>query len=104
MAIIKPKQPYIDWANSFDDGGPILSLEDARQEGNAYLIDEGDNFIKFVEKHYQRIFEEELDGWMTDPDEWPQKRTLKMFKEWFDVEICEMVYDLSNKRLETDDY
>ena len=106
-AIIKPKQPYVDWANSFDDGGPTLDLEEARQSPNAYLREEQDmpeQLLKFVERHYRRIFEEKLDGWITDPDVWPKKRTLKVFKEWFDVEICEMVYDLGKKHLAVDDY
>ena len=69
VAIIRPKQPYIDWANSFDDGGPTLELEKTR--ANAYLIKEhGDirQSYKFVERNYAKIFEDKLNGWMTDPD------------------------------------
>jgi len=105
VAIIKPKQLYIDWANSFDDGGPTLTLEEARNDATAYLIDEADtrnDLQKYVEKHYSQIFGEELASWMNNPKLWPKKRTLKMFKEWFDVESFEMVCDLSKKSLAVD--
>ncbi len=103
--IVKPKQPYVDWANSFEDGGP--NLEETRKEGTAYLIrefDYVDQMVKHIEKNYAIIFENELFGWITDPEVWPKKRTLKMFKEWFEVEICEMVYDLGKGGIITEEF
>ena len=41
----------------------------------------------------------ELDGWHTNKKEWPQKRTYKMFKEWFRIDISTAVYDIENKTL-----
>jgi len=40
--VVKPKQPYIDWANSLDSSsdGPVLSLEDPELDHNVYLVDE----------------------------------------------------------------
>jgi hypothetical protein len=106
-AIIKPKQPYVDWANSFNDGGPTMNLENARKEGNAYLIpqfDYSDQAVKYVEKNYATIFENELRDWITDPEMWPKKRTLKMFKEWFDIEINEPVHDLGRGKIVAEKY
>ena len=103
VAIIKPKQPYIDWANSFDDGGPTLELVKARADASAYLIKVYDTInqsLRYVERNYAKIFEEELNGWMTDPDIWPQKRNLKMFKKWFDIEIYQLVCDLDKNVIE----
>ena len=107
VAIIRPKQPYIDWANSFNDDGPTLELEEARAEANAYLIKEHDEIkqsYKFVERNYARIFEEELNGWMQDPELWPQKRNFKIFKKWFDVESSEMVFDLGKDTIEVEEF
>ena len=36
--VVKPKQPYVDWANSFDDEGPTLSLGDARENADVFLV------------------------------------------------------------------
>ena len=45
------------------------------------------------------IFEEELYDWWRDQDAWPQKRNLKTFKEWFDVDFYCTVFDLVEKPL-----
>lgn len=36
--VIKPKPPYIDWANSFEDGGPKYTRQD--HSARIYLLDE----------------------------------------------------------------
>jgi len=54
---VGPKQPYIDWANSFDDGGPTLSLDKAH--GVTFLIPDTydeTNFEKWLKKNYREIF------------------------------------------------
>ncbi len=107
VAIIKPKQPYIDWANSFDDGGPTLELEEARANASAFLIKEHDDIRQsytFVERHYAQIFEEELNGWIKDQKLWPQKRNIEIFNKWFDVEISEMVFDLGKDTIEVEEF
>ena len=107
VAIIRPKQPYIDWANSFDDGGPTLELEKARANASAFLIKEHDDIrqsYKFVERNYAKIFEEKLNGWMTAPDIWPQKRNLRIFKKWFDIEISEVVCDIGKDSIEVEEF
>ncbi len=35
-----------------------------------------------------------LDCWLTDENQWPQDRTRRMFREWFDVQMCSGVEDL----------
>jgi hypothetical protein len=37
---ITRKQPYIDWANSFDDNGPELTAELADDRRTIYLVPE----------------------------------------------------------------
>src|SRR6266705_6844369 len=101
--IVKPKQPYIDWANYFDDGGPTLTLEKGRRDPSVFLADDVENDPepeRIVKQYYNVIFEHELRAWMTTEHTWPRKRDLRTFLEWFDVDICTMVIDLSSAELE----
>ncbi len=101
--VVRPKQPYIDWANSFDDGGPKYDPD--LHQAKVFLIDEAADtrdIKKVVRRLWPAIFEEELNSWMRDPDVWPQRRTLKVFVEWFEVEVCELVFDLGKKPIDYD--
>jgi hypothetical protein len=100
--VVRPKQAYVDWANHFDDGGPTLSIEEARRDPDVFLIEEvmGDfehepQKKKILKKYYTTIFEHQLDAWMTDEASWPPRRDFHTFLDWFDVEICSMVLNLS---------
>ncbi|MFH1934237.1 MAG: hypothetical protein ABIN18_22015 [Pseudomonadota bacterium] len=48
-------------------------------------------------KYFEQIFEEELNSWWLDPDDWPSQRDLKTFKKRFDVEFFPVVFDLMDK-------
>ena len=105
--VIKPKQPFINWANHFDDDGPTLSLEDARHDPDVSLVDDLENELekeKVVRKYYKTIFEHELEAWMTDENSWPVKRDLRTFLNWFDVDICSMVLNLARDPLWEEPY
>ena len=54
-------------------------------------------------KRWRWFFEEELHGWIVDPELWPDKLTPKTFTQFFDMEIHSMVMDVSGKELEVDD-
>ncbi len=104
LLLVRVKKPYASWANSFDDDGPRLNLAEHRKDANAYLVvdyagtgDAGE----LVELHWEEIFEYELNAWMRDPSTWPSNRTLRMFRQWFDVEFASMVFDLGEEPLET---
>jgi hypothetical protein len=109
--VVRPKQAYIDWANHFNDGGPTLSIEDARRDPDVFLIDElEDDFEhepqkkKILREYYTTIFEHQLDSWMTDEGSWPQKRDFQTFLDWFDVEICSMVLNISKDLVQEEPY
>ncbi len=92
---ILPKQPYYDWANAvFKDSTPMTPEQ---REATAYAIND-DFAVKdlstIVKRYFPFIFEMELFGVCTDPDEWPQERTWKMFQEWFAFHVGSMVWDL----------
>jgi hypothetical protein len=107
VVIVKPRQPCVDWANSFDDGIVTATLESLHDDPTAYLVppyemdDEREDIIK---EYYSVFFENELEGWVTDEDLWPQNRDLETFNRWFDVDFCSIVRDLSDERLEREEW
>ncbi len=103
LLLVRGKQPYADWANSFDDGGPRLDLAEHRQDANAYLVvdhEETGDLDNLVELHWEDIFGSELDAWMRDRKTWPVNRTRSMFWQWFDVDFASLVFDLGDQPLE----
>jgi hypothetical protein len=103
VIMVKPKLPYIEWANSLDDDGPKLNIEKPFDEYTIYLVDEvvyQSDFEKVLKKHYMEIFEYELFSWHTDEEDWPQERDLRTFRKWFSVESHSLVIDLCNYALE----
>jgi hypothetical protein len=84
---------FLAWINSID---PINSTIDDLG-GNTYLLPEVDGDIteirEFVDKHYRFFFEQELFSWYTDDTLWPKRLTRKMFYEWFNIEVSDMIFD-----------
>ncbi len=75
--IVKPKEPYIMWANSLDADSVKLG-EDFEPEHTVYLIEDiaDSEMVEvevMIEPHYQFIFEEELNGWHRRENDWPDK-------------------------------
>ena len=50
------------------------------------------------------LFDSILFDWITDESMWPQNRTLKMFRDWFDIEVHSMVWDLASEPLLVEDW
>lgn len=101
--IVRPKQPYVDWATSLDDS-EIKPKRDGEQ--TIYLIPEyGDDkeSSKILELVYDLIFEQELHGWHRREDAWPKNRSLSLFLDWFDVEFHSVIEDLYDFPLLDDD-
>jgi hypothetical protein len=100
--VVKPKKPYIDWANAVFDEKPT---DFSKVENNIYLIremDSNEEVAKWIKRNFDQIFQNELNDWCTDKKRWPQKRTYKLFTEWFDVEISSMVLDIEDDPVEKD--
>lgn len=105
VVTISPKQPYLDWANSFEDDGP--ELDPSESLSTALLIpDRYDEFSyeKFIKQNYVAIFEAELEAWMSDPEGWPKKRSYKKFNEWFKVRVSDTVIDFGSDPVEVEEY
>ncbi len=107
VAIVKPKQPYLDWANSLPDPAKDLTLEELRSDCTALLIPEfayKDEEEAFLKEIYPTVFEMELDAWYRDDTLWPGKRDYDTFRAWFDVEIHSMVIDALEEEIVREEY
>ena len=100
LMILRPKQPFLDWARWLDDESKDLTLDSLNEDSTAYLIPEiwqDSDQEKFLQTYYDILFEEQLEGWWTDEVSWPQQRDLKLFLEWFEVEFHSLVFDLCDE-------
>jgi hypothetical protein len=102
---IIPKQPYIDWANSFDDDGPAMN-PDSIHATSILIPEEYDEFTyeQFLKKNFKIIFEEELSAWMADPASWPSKMNYDIFNQWFHVIVSDTVLDLGNDPIVVEEF
>ena len=103
--IIRLKQPYVDWANALPDRAPEEiaqphTLEALNDDASIYLIPEiGDNreVDLFLDKMWIMLFEEMLSGWTSDETLWPNRRTRKLFNQWFEISVHSLIKDLWSK-------
>jgi len=105
-AIIRPKQPFLDWLNTLPNPLKDLTLESIRQEAIVFLMpvyDTNEEVLEIVYSDWDLHFEEQLEGWWKRENEWPQNRSLEMFKAWFDVEICSEVVNMTEGPIEDDE-
>jgi hypothetical protein len=108
--ILKYKEPAVRWINEADpcQDNPGITAENVNSDRTVYLIrdedaDTPDALEKWLKKNYKALFEAELEGWYNDPDLWPKKRTLKVFREWFDVECHSLLFDTVGGDIYDDD-
>lgn len=87
---LKPLQPFIDWVKK------IYPEDDLKEnEVTTYLVtDEIEDLQDWLIKKFDKLFTFELQGWSTNKKQWPQKRTHKMFREWFKVDVSTLVFDM----------
>lgn len=107
VVVLVPKQPFLDWLNNVDPDEQTLTVEDLREDNEVFLIpqlsDHSDS-VEWVEKRWSFLFEHMLMGWVDDETLWPQDRTLELFREWLDIEIHTMAWDLSDEPLYVEDW
>jgi hypothetical protein len=82
-----------------------LTLEEVNQEHTVYLVeveDEG-GLAGWLTRHQRELFDEELNGWYTDPALWPRDRSLTTLREWCSSELHTIVVDAGESPLEGDE-
>lgn len=101
--ILRPAQPYLDWAASLDDDGPRPDPDD---EKTVYLVRVSEMDIdgrRALKRVWCEMFERELEGWHLVEEDWPQSRTFAMFRKWFRIEFHSIVEDLEGTSIYDED-
>lgn len=102
--IVRPKQPFLNWATGLDDSGLIPEVEG---EQTVYLIpdcEDEDDLKRHLKELFSEIFENELMAWHTDESAWPQPRSMALFRQWFHLEFHGVVEDLGDDAIEDEDF
>ncbi len=98
--MIKIKKPFIDWLKSID---PIDENDQMLKEGDIYLLpdyEEKKQMEDWLEENFDDIFSDQLNNWIMDEELWPQLRSFKMFKDWFEYSLHTMVWDTEEDEIE----
>jgi hypothetical protein len=101
LLVIKAKEPFRQWLLSLPDPDDF-TIEEINDDSTAYLVPEfydDKQRDKVLSKFCKIIFEEQLEGWWEDEKDWPVKRDLRTFKQWFDYEFHSLVVDLDDTEL-----
>jgi hypothetical protein len=98
--IVLPKDPYIEWAKLYNEE-LNEDLENRLKEKHVYLIDwtHDEDIIDVLEPYYLKIFEYELLSWNGYKSEWPQNRSWELFREWFEINLCDELIDLETEKI-----
>jgi hypothetical protein len=86
VAIIKPKQPYVNWINSLPGTVESETVDKLQADCTALLLPHFDTHqgsLNYVKKIYRNIFEYELYGWYTDENAWPKTHFPRPFLIFF---------------------
>ena len=93
---VKLTQAFVDWINSLDDDGDLLTLADVNEEATVYLIpeieDEG-QLHEMVQEYWLNILENELKSWEDDETAWPEL-TFTQFERFIELAPAVMTFDL----------
>jgi len=99
--VVRPKAPFFEWARSLEGGLP----ETTEPWTSVYLVAAGEKEepSRVLRRCFALIFEEQLEAWHRDINDWPTPRTLASFGEWFEVTVVDLVFDLSEGSIEHDE-
>lgn len=104
--ILRYKQPFVDWINAVDPSpeSHTFTLAYVERERTVYLVEVEDEreLALWLARHHAELFEEELEGWYTDPAVWPRDRSLERLQEWCSFELHSVVVDIGGSPLEDD--
>lgn len=107
VALIKPKEPYVQWINSLPGTDELFSSDELQNDCTAILLphfDTDQESVNFLKKNFRTIFEYELYGWHTDEKDWPKKISFGQFQEWFEIEFHSEVIDFGKGPITIEKY
>lgn len=98
VLVLKPTAKMLDWINSVGEESATVTMEEAQEMTNAYLLpdfEDDEEQARYIRFRARKLFEHELGSWCTDPGKLPTVRNHKAFFAWFRVEVSHMVFDLA---------
>ena len=98
-------QPYVEWTlqNDADINRGMLTIARTKLFGSVFLLPEfelEEDVQEWVEENWAWMFELQLDAWTSEQASWPEPRDLKMFREWFRLDIHSVVVDVADDDIE----
>lgn len=94
--VIDPSEDYLKWVKDCLNDN-TLTLKDLRAESTVYLTPQFDcDPEEWLKRNYRGIFEEELLGWCTDKSKWPADLSFQVFKRFFEIRFCSIVFDIND--------
>jgi hypothetical protein len=99
------KQPYIDWTRKHDADSSkgMLMVARVKPYGTAILLPEfevEEDVLEWVEDNVSWLFELQLASWTEEESTWPPGRDIRLFREWFRVDIHATVIDEGEDEIE----
>jgi len=109
LVVLLPKQPFLDWIQRVDPEPLKLSLEELRRDQDGFLVSQRkietlEDAQRWVYRRWDALFTHFLHEWYTDQSMWPKNRTLKMFKDWFEIHYHCMIWDMAGEPIEIEDW
>jgi hypothetical protein len=104
LVILRPRPPLVAWVRRCDPSTPIPAAEVAGAT-EALMIpafDLTEDAWAWIEENADILFEVALESWYTDPDLWPDRRDFAALREWFEVELVDVVWDVVDAPLTSD--
>ena len=97
--------PYLEWTRTRDAdfNRNAVTVARAATYGSAFLLPEfelEEDLQEWVEDNHAWLFEFQLSAWTEDESTWPPARDLKMFREWFRIDIHSVVVDVGDDDIE----
>ncbi|WP_283808942.1 YecA family protein [Lujinxingia vulgaris] len=107
VVVVRPGPRFVDWVHALDeeDGVEPAEASAIRGETIAYLAPEVEtpgDVERFLKKQARRMFEDLLEGWCVDREQWPKQRGIKSFEKWVEWELHDYVVDLDGAPLVSD--
>lgn len=102
-------QPYVAWTRQTDADASkgMLTIGRVKPYGTAVLLPEfelEEDVREWVEENAAWLFEFKLAEWTDDEASWPKTRDLQTFREWFRVDILNVVVDVADTDIEGDEF
>ena len=93
-----PTKLYVDWFNYVTNDGVNYFIDNL--EPISFLIEDFETrkeFDYWLENNYKLLFEIRLNYACGDNSQWPENRTLDVFKSWFEIYHSSMLLDLMSE-------